>query len=275
MCGCNSFYIRNPIPEELIHVKEKTRCVSRRILWIGRISDEKRTKDALLMMKELLKHVPDSTLDIVGQPEKAYGEETLALCKELGLDKNVTFYGYQKDVSKFYKKSDVLIMTSETEGFGLTLLEANAHGIPCVMYELPFLSDLTIEFGILTVPLGRTDLMAKSVSDLLMNDEKRWEYGKRARRRFEAMQAYNLQSAWEHIINLCFGINELDECFFNPTELQEYEKTIIPNLLSELYHAIETVQRDTPDYRIGHKLLVFPRHISHIVRRITGREGKL
>ena len=275
MCGCNSFYIRNPIPEELILVKEKPRCVSRRILWIGRISEEKRTKDALLMMKELLKQVPDLTLDIVGQPEKAYGEETLALCKELGLDYNVAFHGYQKDVSEYYKNCDLLIMTSETEGFALVLLEANAYGIPCVMYELPFLPDVTSQYGIKTVPQGRTDLMAESVSDLLVNDEKRWEYGERSRRRFEAMQAYDLQSAWKHIFNLCFGINEQDKCFFNPTDLQEYEKTIIPNLLSELYHAAETVKRDTPDYRIGHKLLVFPRHISHIIRRITGREGKL
>lgn len=276
LCGCSSIYIHNPIPAHLKSVKENSKCVlNKRILWIGRIAEEKRTKDALLMMRELLEVVPDATLDIVGQPEKSYGEETYTLCNDLKLSANVRFHGYQKDVSEYYKNCDVLIMTSETEGFPLVLQEANAYGIPCVMYQLPFLSDITSEYGIITVPLGRTELMAEAVSNLLLDDKKRWEYAKRSRKRFEEMQAYDIQNAWQRIFTLCFGADEQYEDFFDPKELKEYEKRIIPGVFAEQYHALEVIRRDSLDYRFGHHLLTIPRNISHIVRQITGRYGKV
>ena len=276
LCGCNSFHILDPIPEQLKYVKENSRGASRnKILWIGRISEEKRTKDALLMMKELLENVPDATLDIVGQPEKSYGEETLKLCDDLKLNANVRFHGYQKDVSEYYKNCDVLVMTSETEGFALVLLEANAYGIPCVMYQLPFLTDITKEYGIITVPLGRTDLMAESASHILLDDRKRLEYGKRSRKRFEKIMAFDIQNSWQQIFNLCFGIDEQCNEYYNPTNLIEDEKTIIPCLLTELYHALDIVKKDSPDYEIGYRILAFPRFLLHTVRRITGRRGKM
>ena len=276
LCGCNSFYIRNPVPEQLEYVKENSNCTfGKRILWIGRISEEKRTKDALIMMKELLEIVPDATLDIVGQVEKSYGEETLKLCDDLKLNANVRFHGFQKDVSEYYKNCDVLVMTSETEGFALVLLEANAHGIPCVMYQLPLLSDITSEYGIITVPLGRTDLMAESISKLLLDDHKRWEYGKRSRERFEKIRAFDIQESWQRVFNLCFGMEEQSNDFFNPMDLEEYEKSIMPCLLSEVYHALDVAKKDSLDYEVGHRVLAFPRCISHAVRRMTGRSGKI
>lgn len=276
LCGCNSYYIQNPVPEQIEDVKENSKCTyGKRILWVGRVSEEKRTKDALLMMKELLEKVPDATLDIVGQAEKSYGEETLKLCDDLKLNANVRFHGFQKDVSEYYKNCDILVMTSETEGFALVLLEANAHGIPCVMYQLPFLADITDEYGIITVPLGRTDLMAESVSNLLLDDQKRWEYGKRSKERFEKIRAFDIQDSWQRVFNLCFGMDEQCDEFFRPTDLKEYEKSIMPCLLSELYHALDIAKKDSPDYAVGHRILAFPRRISHAVRRMTGRRGKM
>lgn len=276
LCGCNSYYIQNPVPEQIEYVKENSKYTSgKRILWIGRISEEKRTKDALLMMKVLIDSIPDATLDIVGQLEKSYGEETLKLYDDLNLNSNVRFHGYQKDVSEYYKNCDVFIMTSETEGSPLVLLEANAHGIPCVMYQLPFLSDLTSEYGIITVPLGRADLMAESVTNLLKDDHKRWEYGKRSRARFEKKRAFDIQDSWQRVFNLCFGMDEQCNDFFSPRDLEEYEETIMPCLFSELYHALDIVKKDSPDYAVGHRILAFPRCISHAVRRMTGRRGKM
>ncbi len=276
LCGCNSFYIQNPVPEQFEYVKENSKCSSRkRILWIGRIAEEKRTKDALLMMKELLEKVPDATLDIVGKVEKSYGEETLKLCDDLKLNANVRFHGYQKDVSDYYKNCDVLILTSETEGFALVLLEANAYGIPCVMYQLPFLSDISSEYGIISVPLGRTDLMAESVANLLLDDHKRWEYGKRSRERFVKVQAFDIQDSWQRVFNLCLGMDERCNNYFSPKDLVEYEKSIIPSLLSELSHALDNAKKDSPDYEVGHRILALPRCLSHAVRRMTGRRGKM
>lgn len=50
------------------------------------------------------------------------------LCSKLQLDEFITFHGIHKDVQKFYRKSDIMIMSSNAEAFGRTTVEAMMSG---------------------------------------------------------------------------------------------------------------------------------------------------
>ena len=80
---------------------------------------------------EVLKHYPDTQLLVVGDGTlRASMEEQAA---QLGCADRVRFVGRQpqEDLSQWYGQMDIVLMPSRSEGFGLTAIEAMAHG--CVM----------------------------------------------------------------------------------------------------------------------------------------------
>jgi glycosyltransferase involved in cell wall biosynthesis len=64
----------------------------------------------------------------------------------LGLDKDVLFLGKQENVSELYSISDLKLLLSEKESFGLVLLEAMACGVPCIGTEIGGIPEV-IEHG--------------------------------------------------------------------------------------------------------------------------------
>jgi N-acetyl-alpha-D-glucosaminyl L-malate synthase BshA len=54
------------------------------------------------------------------------------LVRELGLSEKVLFLGKQDNLEELYSLSDLMLLLSEKESFGLVLLEAMACGVPCI-----------------------------------------------------------------------------------------------------------------------------------------------
>lgn len=50
----------------------------------------------------------------------------------MGLEKNVVFVGWKNDLISYFKTADMYLLTSEYEGYGMTLIEAGASGCPIV-----------------------------------------------------------------------------------------------------------------------------------------------
>jgi L-malate glycosyltransferase len=72
----------------------------------------------------------DVELHIVGEGPMQYDMETLV--EELGLQDQVQFLGVRKDIGKLIASSDLVLLPSESESFGLAALEAMACGVPVV-----------------------------------------------------------------------------------------------------------------------------------------------
>lgn len=89
------------------------------ILVVSRLEPEKRVDWVVKAMK----HIKDAELKIVGDgSQRKYLEE---LAKGLP----VTFYGWTNDTIPFYKSADIFVNTSLYEGYGMTLVEAQAAGL--------------------------------------------------------------------------------------------------------------------------------------------------
>ena len=106
------------------------------ILSLGRLSEQKQPQKMIEVFSVIEKELKDVTLAIAGKGELLEKTKEFARQKEL---MNVTFLGYidEKDKPDLYACSDYYIMTSNYEGQPLTLLEAMASGLPCIVSDIP------------------------------------------------------------------------------------------------------------------------------------------
>lgn len=100
------------------------------ILVASRLAKEKRIDIAIRVLKKVVEKYPKTGLVIAGD-----GDEELylkGLVKKLKLQNNVVFVGWQTDLVPYYKVADTFLLTSEYEGYGMSLIEAGASGCPIV-----------------------------------------------------------------------------------------------------------------------------------------------
>lgn len=185
---CPSYYIPNPLGE-ICPVSDCVSMLGKRILWVGRISPEKRPEDAIRIFKKVHERFPDATLTVVGKGEKPEDlQNVITLAKKLGVSNYVDFAGYHKDVTPYYQRADILLLTSQYEGFPMVLVESKMHGVPVVMYDLPYLEMVRDGEGVFTAPQRDILSMANLVIGLFENREQLQEAGLKAR---ESLSAYN------------------------------------------------------------------------------------
>ena len=168
-----------------------------RLLWLGRISEEKNPVDSIIMMKYVVKKVPDAKLYIVGGGNQRIIEKMQSLVTQLQLENNVELVGFTLNVQDYYSKSMALICTSKYEGWSLTLGEAMAHGIPVITYDMPWLTFLQDGRGIVTVPQERYDLLARELISLHKNPNRIVKIGMEGKQQIIEVANYDIESDWK------------------------------------------------------------------------------
>jgi glycosyltransferase involved in cell wall biosynthesis len=120
---------------------------------------------------------------IVGDGDSRKELENLAV--KLGIDGSVTFTGYIGDEEKAVaiQRMHLIVNTSSKEGWGLTVLEANACGIPVIASDVPGLRDAVVngETGML-YRFGNVGELAAKIVGLLKDDQLRLSFSEGARK---------------------------------------------------------------------------------------------
>lgn len=174
------------------------------ILWLARLdAGVKQPRAAVQIMQEVLKTIPDAKLLIVGGPTPWNPDEPELLAdmiRDNGLENNITLCGEQLDVESYYRQADVFLMTSSIEGLGNTIYEASAHGLPVVMYDLPYLAYHSYpENGIVSVPMNDKNAAAEAICRILQNEDEHRELSARSRKMAEAISAIDFEQEWREI----------------------------------------------------------------------------
>jgi glycosyltransferase involved in cell wall biosynthesis len=99
-----------------------------RLLFVGRLEANK----GLHLLLQALDEMDDYELTVVGD-----GSE-MARLRSLAAGKDVSFAGFQSDVSDYYRNADIFVMPSVgPEGLPLVTIEAMSYRLPCVLSDLP------------------------------------------------------------------------------------------------------------------------------------------
>ena len=139
-----TYSLSNITPKQKKHIPLK-------LLFVGR-NDPKKGFNFLL---NTLKDIHNISLDVIG-----FNRE----------DKdNITYHGTIKDkniIASFYKKNDILVLPSYSEGMATVLLEAMSYGMPCIATYIGASSELVIDnkTGWLIKP-GRKDLLIEAIEN--------------------------------------------------------------------------------------------------------------
>lgn len=196
---CKCVYIPNVLdhlPPRLAKLEEK------RLVSVGRLSEEKGYLDLLKIYSILEKKHPDWTLDIIGDgPER---ENLESYIKEHNLKDKVTLHGFQNKeyIDKILNKSSIYLMTSYTESFGIVLIEAMSHGLPCIAFSSAEGARELIDSVNNGYLIKNRSVRAyiKKVEDLMADIETRKTIGKNARKSIKKFTGQEVIGKWLKIL---------------------------------------------------------------------------
>lgn len=156
------------------------------ITHVSNLRKVKRVKDVIEVFDRIQKKIP-SKLIIVGEgPER---EDCEMLCEKKGIEDKVLFVGNSNEVDKILCFTDLFILPSEKESFGLAALEAMACGVPVISSNTGGLPEVNIQgvSGFLS-DVGNVDEMAENALKILSTDETLAKFKKQA---IEAAMIYD------------------------------------------------------------------------------------
>ena len=205
--GTDLRHFRPSDADERARIRENMNLSSEEIVIVcaARLSERKRIDILLESLAQLQGDVPPWKCLILGSGQL---ESPLkALSARLGFVDAVRFMGFVDDVKPFMCTGDVYVSPSEKEGFGLTLVEAMACGLPCIATNIEGHNEIIMDGDTgLLVPSGSSTHLATALHRLLMNDKERKRMGVNARRRVE--DHFNLETAMSKIKELIYRTKE-------------------------------------------------------------------
>ena len=192
---CKCVFIPNildSIPKTSASLNEK------RLISVGRLSSEKGYLDLLRIFSVLVKKHSDWHLDIIGDgDQRSILEEYISTHH---LNDFVTLHGFQgKDyVDKLLHKSSIYVMTSYTESFGIVLIEAMSHGLPCVAFDSAEGAKELINSGMNGYLIKNRNMgaMIKKIEDLMMDKEARKKIGAAGRKSVKKFAGDVVKEQW-------------------------------------------------------------------------------
>jgi glycosyltransferase involved in cell wall biosynthesis len=118
--------------KDFIFSSEENRDID--VLYVGRLISAKSIPVILKALAMLSKDkIKLTSFHIIGEGSET--DRLKALTEHLGIQNQVTFHGYlpREKISEYYARSRCLVSLNPSEPFGLTYLEALAHGVPIVL----------------------------------------------------------------------------------------------------------------------------------------------
>lgn len=168
---------------------------------VSRLVPHKRVDLLLGQLVTVAQAVPRLRVDIVGDgPERA---RLQGLTAELGLSGVVTFHGFQPDEARdaLLERAWLTTSTSDAEGWGLSIMEAAAHGVPTAALDVPGVRDSVVP--------GRTGWLvatATGFGQALVDALGELADDARARELTAACQAWARSFGWDRSAELLAGV---------------------------------------------------------------------
>jgi glycosyltransferase involved in cell wall biosynthesis len=148
---------------------------------------------------------PDWTFHLVGQDfNDAYAAQLKQRILDVKLDQHVFLYGSRADTAAIIEQATIGLLTSDSEGLPLAILEYGLYGLPVVVTqvgEIPAV--VTHQSEGFVVPAGSVEMVYKSLVELIENPNLRLKFG-------QALQAkINQEYTQESVVNAFLNWSKL------------------------------------------------------------------
>ncbi|HLV14794.1 MAG TPA: N-acetyl-alpha-D-glucosaminyl L-malate synthase BshA [Xanthomarina sp.] len=167
---------------------------------ITHISNFRKVKcipDVIKVFYNIQKEIPAKLMMVGEGPEKEPAEK---LCAELGISDKVVFFGNSNEIDRILCYSDLFVLPSETESFGLAALEAMASGVPVISSNSGGIPEVNIHgvSGYLS-DVGEVDEMSKNALLILKDEKVLAKFKKQAKKQARNFDIYQIVPQYEAI----------------------------------------------------------------------------
>lgn len=167
-----------------------------KIIFVGRLIPHKHVDHLIESFEEIVKSVPDANLVIVGRGDEK--NNIIDMVSSKSLDARVSFKENLSDeeLIKEIKESEVLVLPSTREGFGMVLAEANYCNVPVVTYASGGTIDVVDDgYNGFLVEAGNIPQLTEKILLLLNDKELQKQMGINGRNKVET------QFNWDKIVD--------------------------------------------------------------------------
>ena len=175
------------------------------IVHVSNFRKVKRAEDTIYVFEKINKEIPSTLLLIGDGPQRPDLE---IICKEIGLCDKIRFLGKQEAVEDLLSISDLFILPSANESFGLAALEAMAIEVPVISTNIGGIPELNVdgETGYLC-EVGDIETMAKKALKILSNSKVHNEFKKNALKR---AQEFDIKKIVPQYLELYERVRQLE-----------------------------------------------------------------
>jgi len=200
-------------PQETADFRQEFRLGDDKVIgYVGRLHRGKRIEIAIKSLAEVRKRVGNARLLIIGGDDgspngHAYKSELQQLAADLGIGDSVVFTGYRpaEEMPAAFASFDVFVLPSESESFGMVLIEAWAQSVPVVASNIGGCREITVASGGgRLAPVGNVEAFAGHLLELLVYPKLADDMGQKGK----TWVGQNCASAdyaaeFESVINAC------------------------------------------------------------------------
>lgn len=151
-------------------------------VFLGRLNGSK----GIFELPEIWSHVtckfPNARLAIIGNGSEENKSKLETLIKDYNMQDNIKMLGYleNEDAYRYMGKAKIFVFPSHEEGWGISISEGMAAGLPVVAYHLP-IYDFVFKKGMVKVPLKEYSKFSDEVIRLLEDESYRVQKGSEAK----------------------------------------------------------------------------------------------
>ena len=289
-------YLPNPLSplalDALRTEHERTYTPGRiELVWWGRLDGPtKQVLDLVATARELKARGIDFKLTIIGPDSKNLSAESVQRAiSRLGVDEHVELLGERTAVElpALLADAHALLSTSAIEGSPLTLLEAQAFGLPIVMYDLPWLTTAQDNGGMIRTPPNNPVALADAVREAFTSPQQYRALSDAARKFASTAALVDVDALTISLLNDTLPALYSPEPTVTDSRLlidwlvrfaeMNYQKGSGISSNGAMRRELDRTRRrltqisEGPSFRVGRAITYLPRKVTEVIRRISVR----
>jgi len=200
--GSGNYYVIPHSYDINLNSAPLSKRVKNKIVYIARFSPEKKHELAIEIFKKVIEKRPDTELHFYGYGNLEVENKVKGLINEFNLKEKCIVHEFDQNVDAIYQNASLSILTSDTEGFCMGILESLSNGCPVISFNIKYGPSELIKDGIngYLIPPFNLDEFSEKIVEILDNEALHASLISSAPKTVENFSHKNIANKWASII---------------------------------------------------------------------------